>query len=228
MKKIVFLISTIVMMQTALAQSTETDTAANGRLSVNVGLSAGATLYANGYYDSPYYSKYGLTLQVPVLVNYDFAPHWRLSSGLRYDFNWDPLYNDVVADFSFAGGYRGISTDVPAGMNNIHARIFHGYLGVPLKLTWYPKANDHQLLSLSFDCYAAYAVNKFVKIQSQGAEDIFDGLFMKPWKLEVGLTVASDVLGIIHGVRLFGNLLPQYQDQLTGEKIYNVGMTFFF
>ena len=228
MKKIVFLISTIVMMQTALAQSTEADTAANGRLSVNVGLSAGATLYANGYYDSPYYSKYGLTLQVPVLVNYDFAPHWRLSSGLRYDFNWDPLYNDVVADFSFTDGCRGISTDVPAEMNNIHARIFHGYLGVPLKLTWYPKANDHQLFSLSFDCCAAYAVNKFVKIQSPGTEDKFDGSFMKPWKLEVGLTVASDVLGIIHGVRLFGNLLPQYQDQLTGEKIYNVGMTFFF
>lgn len=87
MKKLfIFSIATILSITSIMAQDT---TATDNKASIKVGLSAGATLYANGNDFSPYYSKYGITLQLPVLWEYNFAPNWRLSTGLRYDFNWD-------------------------------------------------------------------------------------------------------------------------------------------
>ena len=48
-----------------------------------------------------------------------------------------------------------------------------------------------------------------------------------PWKLELGLTLSTDVLGLIHGVRFFVDLLPTYRDPLIDEPVYTAGMTIF-
>ena len=50
---------------------------------------------------------------------------------------------------------------------------------------------------------------------------------IQPWKLEVGLTLSTDVIGLTHGLRLFTNLLPTYKDPATGEKFYTSGVTLF-
>jgi len=41
------------------------------------------------------------------------------------------------------------------------------------------------------------------------------------------LTLSTSVIGLVHGVRLFANLLPTYVDPATGEKIYTSGITLF-
>ena len=63
-------------------------------VSLTLGISAGASLHF-GNRLSPYYSKYGFLLQLPLLMRWDMSPHWQLGTGLRYDFTWNPLYYNV-------------------------------------------------------------------------------------------------------------------------------------
>ena len=63
--------------------------------SLQLGISAGSTLYFNNNDHSPYFSKYGFNVQIPLLASWQLTPHWKLSTGLRYDFVWEPLYYAV-------------------------------------------------------------------------------------------------------------------------------------
>ena len=45
-----------------------------------------------------------------------------------------------------------------------------------------------------------------------------------PWKLEVGLSFNTHHLGIIHGVRVFTNLLPEYKPGVTDDKFRTIGL----
>ncbi|MBR6330200.1 MAG: hypothetical protein IKR79_00950 [Bacteroidales bacterium] len=247
MKRIMIMMLMLAMVGVASAQSEVQDTASEpSRFSVQVGLSAGATLYVNANDPSPYYSKYGFQLQIPVLVHYDLTPQWRVSTGLRYDFNWDPLYNGVTELFESEDfESQGLQMNTTPLTGTQHAHIFHVYMGIPLKFTWYPRADDHRLFSLGFDIFAAYAVNQFYSIRykeitttstnasgqpvsySIGSRAAKGEASLLPWKLELGVTLSTDYIGIIHGVRIFGDLLPRYQDPITGDKFRTMGVTLF-
>lgn len=244
MKRVLVLLVAIAMAGAVGAKTVDDSTQ---RFGVEVGLSAGATLYGNGNDGSPYYSKYGFTVQIPILMHYDLSPHWRLYTGLRYDFNWDPLYNGVSHYELYNNDGTSMSGLMPN--NNItgaqHAHVFHSYIGVPLKFTWYPQSDDKRLFGLSFDIFAAYAVSQYYNIATQSLSmasdnsgeswyypvggDGYEGPdeSMYRWKLEVGLTLSTDYLGIIHGIRFFGDLLPRYKDATTGEDIRMVGVTMY-
>ena len=49
----------------------------------------------------------------------------------------------------------------------------------------------------------------------------------QPWKLEIGLKVSTDAIGLLHGIRFFTNLLPTYIDPAKDGKIYTSGITLF-
>ena len=208
-------------------------------LNLGVGLAGGYTFYVEA--DHPYASTHGYTLQIPLLLRYDFSPHWRLSTGLRYDFNWDPLKHRLTYG-SDAQGNEILTIDTAMHYGTQSAYIYHSYLGVPIELTWYPMARKHGALNLSLDIYAAYAISRYLRISEwvidsydpyamgvagQGDGIDYAGSSMLPWKLEVGFTVAFNALGLIHGVRFFGNLLPTYLEPTSGRKIYPCGMTVF-
>lgn len=235
----------LILMTGVVGAQTVADT--TQRFGVEVGLSAGATLYGNGNDCSPYYSKYGFTVQIPILMHYDLSSHWRFYTGLRYDFNWDPLYNGVSHYEVFNNDGISVSGLIPN--NNIvgaqHAHIFHSYIGIPLKFTWYPNADDKRLFGLSFDIFGAYAVSQYYNIGSSSLgvasnnsgnsryypvgddeNEVADGS-MYNWKLEIGLTFSTDYLGIIHGIRIFGDILPRYKDATTGQDIRMVGVTMY-
>lgn len=240
MKKLfIFSIATILSITSIMAQDT---TATDNKASIKVGLSAGATLYANGNDFSPYYSKYGITLQLPVLWEYNFAPNWRLSTGLRYDFNWDPLTNGVEEVWTTDGEDNGLAHSTTPYAGKQSAYIHSGFLGIPLKITWYPKADNKRLLGVSLDYYIGYAVTQYYNI-SMNQTTLTDAATQSynasgdmtrsgsptllPWRMELGFSLSTDYLGLVHGTRLFFDLLPRYKDPLTGEKIRTVGMTFF-
>ena len=219
------------------------DTTANdSKSTLKVGLSAGTTLFSRGNDLSPYYSKYGFSLQIPVLCEYDFAPHWKFSTGLRYDFNWDPLSNGVEEVWTNNGEYNGLAhSTIPYAGKQI-AYVHSGFLGIPLKITWYPKADNKRMLGVSLDYYVGYAITKYYNISmnqitlTDAATQSYnmsgdmmrsDSPSILPWRMEAGLTLSTDYLGLVHGVRIFFDLLPRYEDPLTGEKIRTTGITFF-
>ena len=221
-------------------ESCQHDTSScSSNTSVVVGFSAGVTLFGNGNDMSPYYSKYGLLLHVPIVLQHDFDPHWRLSSGLRFDFHYDPLYHTVKQLTDAECDPIGIGFDNFPVHTQQHGHAFRAFLGIPLELTWYPKANNHHILSLGVDFFAGYAIAQhfFLKdetytitgthVTGLTSEDSFSDPSMSRWKMELGLTLGTDYIGLIHGVRLFGDLLPRYKDPVTGEKIYCVGLTFY-
>ena len=200
---------------------------------VDLGLSVSETLYANGNDLSPYYSKYGFGLHLPLMAHYELNTHWNLSAGLQYDFIWSPLHYRVE---STADG-NGIDFITTPQSGTQHGHAFHSYLGIPIKASWCPYGNN--TLFLTFDVHPAYAVTRYfsltntdisrngTSVSASGDEDMVRGSSLQPWKLELGITLGTSRAGLIHGLRFFTNLLPTYNDVVTGEKVYISGMTIF-
>ena len=201
-------------------------------LRIDFGLSASATMYANGNDMSPYYSKYGFGLHLPLMAHYELNKHWTVSAGLQYDFIWSPLYYRVEPT---ADG-NGIDFPITPQSGTQHGYVFDSYLGFPLNASWSFSNNN---LFFTFDVHPAYAVTRYfslnntdisrngVGVSASTEKDKVQGTSLQPWKLEVGLTFGTSRLGLIHGLRFFTNLLPTYKDAVTGEKIYISGMTIF-
>lgn len=205
------------------------------RTSLTLGLSAGVSLFAQE--ETPFRSTHGYTLQIPLLLRYQMTSHWRLSTGIQYNFYWDPLQYRVNTHW----GELAFDTTMHHGTH--HAYAFHSYLGIPMVLTWYPFAKEHRLLSVSLDIFAAYAINRYILFQDETVNaydantlnietsrtgDVYLSDNMLPWKLELGITLSTDLLGIIHGVRFYADLLPLYREPVGGQNLYNFGMTVFF
>ena len=100
MKRVIIIFAAVILSTAASAQqSIADDTVARWddqhRTTLVLGFSAGVNLYTTGNQFSPYYSKYGLLMQVPLLLQYDITPRWRLSTGARLDFTFNPLHYNV-------------------------------------------------------------------------------------------------------------------------------------
>ena len=221
----------IALAANAQADSTCADTANRHAMRIDLGLSASATMYGDGNNLSPYYSKYGFGLHLPLMEHYDLSPNWTLAAGLQYDFIWSPLYYRVE---STADG-NGIDFPTAPMQGTQHGHAFHGYIGMPFKITWSPSAKHPNDLWLTFDVHPAYAVTRYFSLtntyinrsSAPGDKEVIRGTSLMPWKLEVGLTIGTSRAGLIHGLRFFGNLLPTYKDAVTGEKIHTVGMSIY-
>ena len=201
-----------------------------------LGFSAGVNLFTADNQYSPYYSKYGFLMQVPLLFQYAVSPHWRLSTGARLDFTFNPLHYNV--DYHVVDGDNGYTDGIDfretfSGKQHYFTYFFH--LGIPVQATWYPWPNEKRLLAVTGDLFAGYAFGNDIFMTDAYADR--DGGFgdnidisrhdesLLRWKVEVGVTLSTDVLGLIHGVRFFANLLPSYRDPVTGEDLYLAGMT---
>ena len=215
------------------------------RTSLVLGLSAGGNLFTTDNQFSPYYSKYGFIMQVPLMLQYQMTPSWRLSTGARLDFTFNPLHYNVDwhevddgNDYIYADGLDFQETFT--GKQHYFTYFFH--LGIPLQATWYPWPNEKRLLAVTGDLFAGYAFgNDLFQNRSYAERNDGDGSIsindihqvshhtesLLRWKVEVGVTLSTDVLGLIHGVRFFANLLPSYRDPVTGEDLYLTGMTLY-
>ena len=49
------------------------------------------------------------------------------------------------------------------------------------------------------------------------------GVF-NPWRIEVGVGLTTTAIGIIHGVRLYTNLLPEFRSKETGKSLHSLGL----
>lgn len=247
MKRVTIILLTFVLLTPMLQAQTDTvstvpDTAAtcgNGggrQLSLHLGVQAGAKFNLTSH--TPYDAPYSLLLQIPFVGKFPL-PIERMTAigGLRYDFEWSFLrYNVTPVD---GGGIDFLTTPTTGRQTAV---MFHSYLGLTGEVQWQVFKSSHRALRLSLDYYAAYDVSRYLTIRTRDARITYFGTqtstgktvvessdpMFQPWKLEIGLTAATDVLGIIHGVRFFTNLLPTYIDPASGEKIYNSGMMIYF
>ena len=237
MKRIILSLVALVLAYGLHAQTDTLSTTDHRKSTIDLGISVGASLYNNGNDHSPYYSHHGFTVQLPLMAHWHFAPKWQLSSGLRYDFTWNRLYYNVEPsgswdDFSNMG-LQFLQTPTTS-KQNAYAYISH--LGIPVELKWHPFAHNRNSLGVALDLFAGYAVTRYFVIDNlhtPGMEDentgqtVLKSAAIQPWKVEVGLSLSTSLLGLTHGVRFFANLLPTYQDPTTGEKIYTSGITLF-
>ena len=217
------------------------------RLRLVLGLAAGVNLFSTDNQLSPYYSRHGLRLEVPLMLSYQVSPHWRLSTGVQVELNYNPLYYNVDLHMVDDGnGYSysdGLDFGDYAGTSDgkQHAYTYFGYVGIPLQATWYPWARERRVLGVSADLYAGYAFVRHIGLDASYAERYADGSIgidnvdhavtqnesLLRWKLELGLGMQTDLLGLLHGVRFFVNLLPSYRDPVTGEGLFLHGMTLY-
>ena len=240
---IVVMLATVAGAQQSIVDDTVAQLDEQHRTFLVLGFSAGVNLYTTVNQFTPYYSKYGLMMQVPLLLQYDVSPHWRLSTGARLDFTFNPLHYNVdwheVDDgngYTYADGLDFQETF--NGKQHYFTYFFH--LGIPVQATWYPWPNDKGRLAVTGDLFAGYAFGNDLFLNRSYADSYGSGTGIDDvhqvshhvesllrWKLEVGVTLSTDVLGLIHGVRFFANLLPSYRYPVTGERLCMHGMTIY-
>jgi len=256
MKRIIFTLAIIGVSIGVWAQTADSTAVADTgwwakqpRWRLDLGISGGATLYTGNLDYTPYYSRYGLQLQVPLVLKYRVSPHWNLGAGVRYDLRFDPLVYAVKVNYNYNGEWSTLGIDFEstpiAGRQSGYA--MRHYIGLPLSATWYPWAREPRLLGIAFDLYAGYSFSSHIvtgrieamRTTTGGTSDVSitdysqsDAIYigdpsLLPWKLELGVTLSTDVLGLVHGVRLFTDLLPVYRDPATGDNLYTAGMTIF-
>lgn len=243
MKRFVIIL-TLMLLTPMLHAQTDTppdtlSTCGNGKgrqTSLTLGVQAGTRLDLANH--TPYDSRYSLLVQIPLVASIPL-PVDRLTAigGLRYDFEWSFLrYNVTPVE---GGGIDFLTTPTTGHQT---ATMFHSYLGLTGEVQWQVVPNNRRALRLGLDYYLAYDVSHYLTIRNRDARNTYNGVrtsvektvigaddpMFRSWKLEVGFTLSSDLLGIIHGVRFYTNLLPTYVNPTTGEKIYNTGMMIYF
>jgi len=239
MKRIIIILTALCI---AFGSHAQTDTLAtpNGypaEFNIDLGLSAGISTLSNNI-GSPYCSKYGFTLQIPLMAHWQFAPHWKLSAGLRYDFNWYPLYYDVEIN----ANRNGICFPTEPTTATRRGYAYGSYVGVPVELKWYPRANSRGSFGIALDVFTGYSVSSNITITEHYISSFDNAVsrvisiltnsdnimsVMQPWKVEIGLTLTTDKLGLLHGLRFFTNCLPTFIDPATDTPIYTSGITMF-
>ena len=214
----------------------------NGNFSVIVGVKAGLTLYGNQTELSPFHSNLGVFLNVPLTANFKLSDKWLLVTGLQLNVHCDPLvYNIKEYD-------DGIDFQSLPATGHQSAMVMHGYIGIPFVVKyrpWIDKSRpSRDLLSFAFDIYAGYAFKRGVNMTTSNAYRDLNGSvvldnrsarglanggsgWIMPWKLELGVSVSTDVLGLAHGVRFWADLLPTFHDKISDSYIHTIGMSFY-
>lgn len=109
-------------------------------------------------------------------------------------------------------------------------RLRSSYLGIPVSLYYY--LGKQQTESFSLDLFCGRLIGEVLNTSidptkligfKNWTKDYIDGTF-NPWKLEVGLSFNTNHLGILHGVRVYTNLLPEYKPGVTTDKFRSVGI----
>ena len=112
-------------------------------------------------------------------------------------------------------------------------RLYNLYMGIPVSLDYY--LGKRQTESFSLDLYCGRLIGETlvtskdptkpfgIGVLFPGTIDHLDNI-LNPWKLEVGLSFNTRHLGIIHGLRVFTNLLPEYKPGVTTDKFRSVGV----
>ena len=174
--------------------------------------------------DSPFLQNGTLSINFGLGTYINFNNHLGLRTGLQMNVNKKYLCHQV--------SYEDNALVVTDGQGDYQRNtLSNTYLGIPISLNYYLGKQHTESISLDFFCGRLIGENLRTSndptLLVQGAfgylttpmDDIFN-----PWKLEVGLSFNTNHLGILHGIRVFTNLLPEYKPGVTTDKFRSVGI----
>ena len=191
-------------------------------LEVGIGLQHGNTPTNP---NSPFLQYNTLTVNMGFSTYFNLGNRWGLKTGLLWNENRKSLCHQVK--------YENNELVVIDGQGDYQRnRLYNLYMGIPVSLSYY--LGKKQTESVSLDLYCGRLLGEalvtskdptkpFGLVLFPGTKDHLDNIF-NPWKLEVGLSFNTQHLGIIHGIRVFTNLLPEYKPGVTTDKFRSVGV----
>jgi hypothetical protein len=194
----------------------------NNALSLNAGV---GVLQGNTPKDpnSPLLQSTTVSVKLGMTTYFKFSNHWGLSSGILWNHNTKSLCHQVK--------YEDEELVVIDGQGDYQRdRLKNDYLGIPITLFYY--LGKRQTESLSLDLYCARLLGERLSTSADPTQAAWgfgwtaisvDNVF-NPWKLEAGLSFNTQHLGVIHGIRVFTNLLPEYKPGFTTDKFRSVGV----
>ena len=191
-------------------------------LEVGIGLQHGNTPTNP---NSPFLQYNTSTVNIGFGTYFKLGNRWGLKTGLLWNENRKSLCHQVK--------YENNELVVIDGQGDYQRnRLYNLYMGIPVSLSYY--LGKKQTESVSLDLYCGRLLGEalvtskdptkpFGLVLFPGTKDHLDNIF-NPWKLEVGLSFNTQHLGIIHGIRVFTNLLPEYKPGVTTDKFRSVGV----
>ena len=170
--------------------------------------------------NSPYTSSGGLDVPFGLLTSFVFTPHLSLSTGLQLNLNQRWM------DYPVKIGENGLEVIENPEMTQ-HNKLVSTYLCIPAELYYY--FGKSKSYGISMDVRLGYLIGaqhitRFPSVGNQGSIGESARSLFNPWKLEAGISIITNVLGIIHGVRVYTNLLPEYNKAVTTEKFRSIGV----
>ena len=177
--------------------------------------------------NSPLLQYNTLALNIGFSTYFKLSNHWGLRTGLQWNENQKSLCHQVK--------YENNELVVIDGQGDYQRnRLYNLYMGIPVSLDYY--LGKSQTESVSLDLYCGRLLGErlvtskdptkpFGLNLNTGSKELLDNIF-NPWKLEVGLSFNTRHLGIIHGVRVFTNILPEYKPGVTTDKFRSIGLEF--
>jgi hypothetical protein len=175
--------------------------------------------------DSPFLQYNTLSINFGLSTYFNFNNHWGLRTGIQWNENRKSLCHQVK--------YEDGELSVIDGQGDYqHNRLYNLYMGVPVALYYY--LGKQQTESVSLDFYGGRLIGEWFSTSvnptrmigfKNWSGEYVDDLF-NPWKLEVGLSFNTQHLGVLHGIRVFTNLLPEYKPGVTTDKFRSVGIEF--
>ena len=175
--------------------------------------------------ESPLLQNGTLSVNFDMTTSYSFSKRLGLKTGIRMNTNWKYLSHQV--------SYEADALVVTDGQGDFQRnRLVSAYIGIPVSLSFYLGKRQTESFSLDLFCGRLFGEVLNTSIDptksigfKNWTKEYIDGVF-NPWQLEVGLSFNTQHLGIIHGVRVFTNLLPEYKPGVTTDKFRSVGIEF--
>ena len=191
----------------------------NASVAIDVGM--GFRKYQNPIdFNSPFTNNGILSINWGLSTGFRFSDRWTFSTGLRYNFNQYFMVHQLKLN---ENGLETIDGQTPIQQN----QLVSGYLGIPVELHF--SFGEQWKSSLSLDAFFARRLHgtldtcgpegNYKNWTGENAPSLFN-----PWKLEVGLSINTSLIGFIHGIRVYTNLLPEYSKAVTTEKFRSVGV----
>lgn len=199
--------------------TTERNRIWDNSLSISLGVG-----YRNGLNpvnrNSPYTNSGGLDVPFGLLTGFVFTPHLSLTTGLQVNLNQRWM------DYPVKMGENGLEVIENPEMTQ-HNKLVSTYLCIPAELYYY--FGKSKSYGISMDVRLGYLIGaqhitRFPSVGNQGSIGENARSLFNPWKLEAGISFNTNVLGIIHGVRVYTNLLPEYNKAVTTEKFRSIGV----
>ena len=185
---------------------------------INVSIKIGFKKFQNPVeFSSPFTNNGVFSCSLETFKEFHFNSYFSLSVGLQLNFNRYYMAHQLKLN---ENGLENLDGQTPIQKN----QLTNSYLGIPVAFYLGPSNSNLSLDVFLGRCISGSletlsAADNYKKWQSEKATNLFI-----PWKIEVGLGVNTNIIGFIHGFRIYANLLPEFNKAFATERFRSIGI----